>query len=589
MSDRFARDSSHGANLSDGVARFRLWAPAQEAVSVALEGGPLLPMERSSDGWFEANTPCVAGARYRYRLADGTLVPDPAARAQADDVHGPSVVIDPRAYAWRNPVWQGRPWREAVLYELHAGTCGGFAGVAKRLHRLKDLGITAVELLPINDFPGRHNWGYDGALPYAPDAAYGTPDALKSLIDTAHELGLMIFLDVVYNHFGPDGNYLSLYAPQFFRQDHTTPWGPAIDFRQPVVRGFFTENVLQWLMEYRFDGLRFDAVHAIEEQDWVDEMAAAVRATVEPGRQVHLVLEHHNDASHLDKDCDAQWNDDGHNVLHVLLTGEHGGYYADYVDRPAEKLARCLADGFIFQGEHCGYLGAPRGMPSAHLPPTAFVLFLQNHDQIGNRAFGERLTTLADPAALEAAIALQLLCPQIPLLFMGEEDASRSPFLFFTDHQPELAASVREGRRNEFARFPAFADPATRERIPDPNAVRTFEASIPHADAQAGPARNALYRRLIALRQAEIVPRLDEARSIEARAVGAKAVLARWRLGDGAVLTIGTNLGAEPASMPAPAGKLLFATSPDAAQQAQAGCLARHTTVAYLERDSADE
>ncbi len=228
-------------------------------------------------------------------------------------------------------------------------------------------------------------------------------------------------------------------------------------------------------------------------------------------------------------------------------------------------------------------------MPSAHLPPTAFVLFLQNHDQIGNRAFGERLTTLADPAALEAAIALLLLCPQIPLLFMGEEDASRTPFLFFTDHAAELAAAVREGRRNEFARFPAFADPATRERIPDPNAARTFEASVPHADPQHGAARNALYRQLIALRQAEIVPRLDGTRSIEAHAVGAKAVLARWRLGDGAVLTIAANLGTEPGPLAAPAGNLLFATSPDAARQTQAGCLPAHSTVAYLERGPADE
>jgi maltooligosyltrehalose trehalohydrolase len=585
MSDRFARDPQSGANLlPDGRARFRLWAPAQATVSVALEGSPLLTMARSPDGWFEATTPCAAGARYRYRLADGTLVPDPAARAQADDVHGPSVVVDPRAYVWRNPRWQGRRWHETVLYELHVGIHGGFAGVANELPRLRELGITAVELMPVNDFPGRRNWGYDGALPYAPDAAYGTPDALKSLIDTAHELGLMMFLDVVYNHFGPDGNYLSLYAPEFFRQDHRTPWGPAIDFRNPHVRGFFTENVLHWLMEYRFDGLRFDAVHAIEEQDWVDEMATAVRAAVEPGRHVHLVLEHHNDASHLDKDCDAQWNDDGHNVLHVLLTDEDGGYYGDYVDQPAAKLARCLAEGFIYQGESSHYLGAPRGMPSAHLPPTAFVLFLQNHDQIGNRAFGERLTTLADPAALEAAIALLLLCPQIPLLFMGEEDASRTPFLFFTDHRPELADAVREGRRNEFARFPAFADAATRQHIPDPNAPRTFEASVPHADCQLGQARNSLYRRLITLRHAEIIPRLEGARALDAHAVGPKAVVARWRLADGVVLTIGTNLGGEAEPIPLPAGDLLFATERD--DDHQAGWLARHSTTAFLDRGS---
>ena len=591
MNDHFVRALPFGANpAGEGRTRFRLWAPAQASVSVALEGSALLPMARSPDGWFEADAPCDAGARYRYRLADGTLVPDPAARAQAGDVHGPSVVVDPAAYRWRNPDWQGRPWHETVLYELHAGTGGGFAGVATQLPRLRDLGVTAVELMPVNDFPGRRNWGYDGVLPYAPDAAYGTPDALKSLIDAAHGLGLMIFLDVVYNHFGPDGNYLSCCAPQFFRQDRQTPWGPAIDFRQPVVRTYFTENVLVWLMEYRADGLRFDAVHAIEEQDWVDEMAATVRATVEPGRYVHLVLEHHNDASHLTKDCDAQWNDDGHNVLHVLLTGEHGGYYADYADRPAEQLARCLAEGFVFQGEHCGYLGAPRGMPSAHLPPTAFVLFLQNHDQVGNRAFGERLTVLAEPSALEAAIALQLLCPQIPLLFMGEEDASRTPFLFFTDHHGDLAEAVREGRRAEFSRFPAFADPATRERIPDPNALRTFEASVPHADPQAGPARQALYRRLLALRHAEIVPRLAGARAIEAHAVGVGAVLARWRLGDGAMLTIATNFGRDPATLRAPDGDLLFAT-PLAAAPSQAATiiLPRHSTLAWLDRGSADD
>jgi maltooligosyltrehalose trehalohydrolase len=547
-----------------------------------LDDGLVVPMAWSPDGWFEAVTR-VAGSHYRYRLTDGALVPDPASRSQPDDVHGPSRVIDPRAYAWRNPGWIGRPWRETVLYELHVGILGGFRGVAKELPRLAKIGITAVELMPINDFPGRRNWGYDGVLPYAPDSAYGTPDELKALVDAAHDLGLMIFLDVVYNHFGPDGNYLSLYAPQFFCEDHKTPWGPAIDFRLPQVRGFFTENVLYWLMEYRFDGLRFDAVHAIEEQDWVDEMATTVRATVEPGRHVHLVLEHHNDASHLEKDCDAQWNDDGHNVLHVLMTGEDSGYYADYADRPAANLARCLVDGFVFQGEHSHYLNAPRGMPSGHLPPSAFVLFLQNHDQIGNRAFGERLTTLSEPAALEAAIALLMLCPQIPLLFMGEETASRTPFLFFTDHRPELANAVREGRRREFARFAAFADPAKRERIPDPNDPATFAASIPHADPVLGSEREALYRHLITLRRSEIVSRLDGSHSLDAHAVGPKSVVARWRLGDGAVLTIACNLGASSVSIAPPAGRPLFASVADTTPRP--GSLPGHCTCAFLDAD----
>jgi maltooligosyltrehalose trehalohydrolase len=568
-----------GANLlADGRTRFRLWAPAQQTVAVAVEGGPIVPMTRSADGWFEVVAPCPAGTRYRYRLADGTLVPDPASRAQADDVHGPSVVIAPRDYAWRNTAWRGRPWRETVLYELHAGILGGFIGVARELPRLAALGITAVELMPVNDFPGRRNWGYDGVLPYAPDTAYGTPEELMALVDAAHGHGLMIFLDVVYNHFGPDGNYLPLYAPQFFREDRHTPWGPAIDFRRAEVRGFFTDNVLYWLMEYRIDGLRFDAVHAIVDQDWVDEMAAAVRATVEPGRHVHLVLEHHNDASHLGKDIDAQWNDDGHNVLHVLLTGEDGGYYLDYADQPARKLARCLAEGFIYQGEHSRYTGEPRGVPSDHLPPSAFVLFLQNHDQTGNRAFGERLTSLVEPAALEAAIALLLLCPQIPLLFMGEECASRTPFLFFTDHHDELADAVREGRRGEFARFPAFADPAGRERIPDPNAPGTFAASQPQADPLLGPAREALYRRLIGLRATAIVPRLDGARALAAEVVGPKAVVARWRLGDGAVLTLASNLDGDPVPIDLPAGRVLFAST-----AMLPGRLPGHCTCAFID------
>ena len=586
MSVSSAYDLPFGATvLPDGQTRFRFWAPAQKSVSVAIEDGALLPMARSPDGWFEAFGRCPPGTRYRYRLADGMLVPDPASRAQANDVHDPSVVIDPRSYAWRNTTWRGRPWTDTVLYELHVGAFGGFTGVIKELPRLAALGITAIELMPINDFPGRRNWGYDGVLPYAPDTSYGAPQELKKLIDAAHDQGLMIFLDVVYNHFGPDGNYLSLYAPQFFREDHHTPWGPAIDLRQPNVRRFFTENVLYWLMEYRFDGLRFDAVHAIEQQDWVDEMAATVRSTIEPGRHVHLVLEHHNDTSHLERDCDAQWNDDGHNVLHVLLTGEHSGYYSDYVDRPAEKLARCLAEGFIYQGELSHYQGGPRGMPSAHLPPTEFVLFLQNHDQIGNRAFGERLTVLAGTHALEAAIALLLLCPQIPLLFMGEETASRTPFLFFTDHHAGLADAVREGRRNEFARFPSFADPTVRERIPDPNAERTFLASIPHDDGEYGSAREALYRQLLSLRRSTIVPRLTGARSLGARAVGVKAVVAYWRMGDGTTLTLASNLGTEAAAIEPPRGSLLFASN----DTAPVGVLPAHCTCAWLDAKRVDD
>jgi malto-oligosyltrehalose trehalohydrolase len=586
MTDRFKYSLSFGSTvLPDGQVRFRLWAPAQSEVNVALEGGGDVPMRREADGWFEAQVHCVAGTQYRYRLVDGTLVPDPASRAQANDVHGPSLVVDPYSYQWRNPGWTGRPWREAVIYELHVGLVGGFHGAARELQRLAQLGITAVELMPINDFPGLRNWGYDGVLPYAPDAAYGSTTELKALVDTAHDLGLMIFLDVVYNHFGPDGNYLAKYAPQLFREDIHTPWGAAIDFRRPEVRRFFTENALYWLMEYRFDGLRFDAVHAISEPGWLDEMAAAVRATVEPNRHVHLVLENeHNAASHLKGDFDAQWNDDGHQALHVLLTGETEGYYQDFADAPAEQLARVLAEGFVFQGQVSPYHGHPRGEPSAALEPAAFVLFLQNHDQIGNRALGERLTALADPKALEAATALQLLCPQIPLIFMGEEYASRSPFLFFTDHGAELADVVREGRRREFAKFAAFADPEKRKLIPDPNDQDTFRKSIPRPDAALASQREALYRQLLAIRRDEIVPRLDDTHSLGAKVIGPAAVSARWRLGDGAVLTLAINLGDAPVPLGQLTGRVIFPTSEEAQTGAPPGHLEPGSTIALLDQ-----
>jgi maltooligosyltrehalose trehalohydrolase len=540
----------------DGTVRFRLWAPAQETVSVALEAGAVLPMQRDTAGWFEVTTRVPSGTQYRYRLADGSMVPDPASRQQADDVHGPSVV-HMAPFAWKHPDWRGRPWTETVLYEVHVGAAGGFRGVRDDLRRLKDLGVTAIELMPVNDFPGQRNWGYDGVLPYAPDSVYGSPNDLKELIDTAHGLDLMVFLDVVYNHFGPDGNYLGLYAPQFFRDDVKTPWGSAIDFRRREVRDYFTCNVLMWLMEYRFDGLRFDAVHAIHEQDWIEEMAEAVHTTVGQQRHVHLVLEHHNAASHLRQAADAQWNDDGHNVLHVLLTGEDAGYYADYAKDPAIKLARVLAEGWVYQGEWSDYLGGPRGEPTAGLPPYAHVLFLQNHDQIGNRAFGERLTCLTSPAALEAAIALQMLCPQIPLLFMGEETGCRTPFLFFTDHTDELADAVREGRRQEFAGFAEFADPDKRERIPDPNAVETFAASVPRPQPNS---RFTFYQRLIGVRMQDIVPRLPGTTSLGAEVIGKKAVIARWCMGDGSRLTIVTNLGTGVVVFEPPPGRRLFST-----------------------------
>ncbi len=556
-----------GATLvGEGRTRFRLWAPGLREVAVEVEGLEPVPMHALARGWFEVEAPCGAGARYRFRVGPDLRVPDPASRAQAMDVDGPSVVVDPERYVWRTPGWRGRPWRETVICEVHAGLAGGFKGVARRLPDLAALGVTAVELMPVADFSGRRNWGYDGVLPYAPDAAYGDPDDLRALVDAAHALGLMVFLDVVYNHFGPDGNYLNAYAPQMFDAQRQTPWGGAIDFRRPEVRQFFTENAQMWVRDYRIDGLRLDAVHAISQQDWLPEMAEAVRAAA-PERHVHLMLENERNGARLlggPPAFDAQWNDDFHNVMHVLLTGETAGYYGDFAEAPVEKLARCLAEGFIYQGQPSPHHdGAPRGEPSGHLPPTRFISFLQNHDQIGNRAFGERLTRLADPQKLRAATGLLLLCPQVPLFFMGDEIGAETPFLFFTDFHDALADAVREGRRKEFARFAEFSDPQRRALIPDPNALQTFEMSRPAASDLTAAWRE-LYRRLLTLRRDHLAGALDGAKALEAQVIGDKAVVARWRLGDGRVLILALNLGDAPVAFAAPSAAPLAVVSAQA-------------------------
>jgi maltooligosyltrehalose trehalohydrolase len=548
-----------GPEWRDGAdTRFRLWAPDREAVVLEIDGAPSVPMTRADEGWFTASAPAAAGTRYRFRLDADLAVPDPASRLQSGGVHGWSVVVD-LAFAWSATEWRGRPWEDMVILELHAGTLGGFEGIRQRLPAIAASGITAIELMPVNAFGGKRNWGYDGVLPYAVAEPYGSPAELKTLVDTAHGLGLSVFLDVVYNHFGPDGNYLNAYAGDFFHPEVDTPWGGAVAVDADPVHRFFVDNALMWLRDYRIDGLRFDAVHAIANDDFLDRMASEIRAAL-PERAVHLVLENEkNDAERLRAGCyDAQWNDDFHNVLHVLLTGETSAYYGDFADRPAERLARCLKEGFIYQGEGSpNHDGKPRGKPSGDLPSTAFVAFLQNHDQVGNRAMGERLIKLTDRERLRAATALLLLGPQIPLLFMGEDEGSESPFLFFTDFHDELAAAVREGRRREFAKFDAFADEEARQRIPDPNARSTFDASIPEPGPAAGEWR-ALYRELLTLRQVHIAPRLKGTVGVSAEASGDARVKARWRMADGAMLTILIDLGEQPEPFDQEEGTMLY-------------------------------
>ena len=579
------------AVLDGGGVHFRLWAPGARHVELELGEAPdvrRVAAAPAADGWYEWRIEDAgAGSRYRYRIDEQVTVPDPASRYQPDDVHGASVVIDPGSYRWTDGDWRGRPWEDVVLYELHVGSftaSGNYAGVEQRLDYLAGLGVTAIELMPLGDFPGKRNWGYDGALPFAPDARYGHPDDLKRLIDAAHARGLMVFLDVVYNHFGPDGNYLHVYAPDFFTERHRTPWGAAINFdgrAARTVRDYFIHNALYWLEEFHVDGLRLDAVHAIADDSQPDilrELAEAVRRGPGAARHVHLVLENdRNAARYLERNAaglprwyDAQWNDDFHHLLHVLTTGDTDGYYADFAVAPMRLLGRCLTEGFAFQGEASRYRdGAARGEVSRHLPPTAFVNFLQNHDQVGNRAFGERCTELAPAAAVRAATAVLLLAPSPPLLFMGQEWASARPFLFFCDFNTELAARVTEGRRSEFARFAQFADPATRARIPDPGAAETYRRCVLdwHEPEIADHARwLALHRELLALRARYIVPRLRTAGEIRAhyQLLGERALAARWRFDDGDELALLCNLDPAPWRGTVPLdGQLLFSTDPE--------------------------
>ncbi|WP_284735577.1 malto-oligosyltrehalose trehalohydrolase [Dongia deserti] len=584
----FVHDMRFGANLlPDGTVRFRLWAPGLDRVSLVIDQDQAaMAMEPHGDGWFEVTTDAArAGSLYAFQLSDGLRIPDPASRQQAEDVHGPSVVVDPLSYPWRYPDWRGRPWHEVVLYELHTGTftdSGDFEGIQHKLDWLADLGVTAIELMPLADFSGRRNWGYDGVLPFAPARSYGTPDQLKALIDAAHERGLMMFLDVVYNHFGPDGNYLGRYAPQFFTDRHHTPWGAAIDFAQPVVREFFIQNALYWLNEFRFDGLRLDAVHAILDDSpthILTELANRVRETSDPDRHVHLVLENDANQSHFLQQSpklqyNAQWNDDFHHASHVVLTRESEGYYADYQRDPLAALGLALAQGFVYQGESSIHRdNAPRGEPTLDLPLSAFVAFLQNHDQVGNRAFGERLAQLVRPELLRAAASILILSPQIPLLFMGEEWASARPFQFFCDFRGELAQAVRDGRRREFMKFPAFAEPAVRDRIPDPNDIATFRRSKldwSEVDRNAHTEHLQYCRELLAVRRAAIIPRLAQAEVRDATYDTSDGLLrVSWLLADNARLTLIANLHADTSNpMPAPLGRMLHSTHPHVADSA---------------------
>lgn len=570
--------------VADGV-RFRLWAPGVEHAELVIDEGPTLAMDRDADGFFEISTDqAQAGTRYRYRV-DDTPVPDPASRYQPLGVNGSSEVVDSGAFDWQDADWRGRAWHESVIYELHVGTfarSGTFDGVIEHFEHLLSLGVNTIELMPVAECPGRWNWGYDGVLLFAVEERYGGPDALKRLVQAAHQRGLSVLLDVVYNHFGPDGNHLSRYAPAFFTERHRTPWGAAINFddqHSSIVRSFFIQNALYWLQEYHLDGLRLDAVHAIHDDsdpDIVVELGRRIREDI-TDRPIHLILENDRNRSSVlghgrggNGPYDAQWNDDFHHVLRVALAHTQGGYYDDYRGTglmPQRHLARVLAEGFAYQGQSSAHRdGASRGEPSDALPPTAFISFIQNHDQVGNHAYGWRLSQFAGCEAIRAGAAVLLLSPQIPMLWMGQEWNSERPFPFFCDFAGDLADAVRKGRIEEFRSFPEFQDPEAVKRIPDPLALSTFASALLDWNE---PARSAdwlaLYRQLIGLRREHIVPRLAVGGGSGTAQVSCQGLVSvQWRFADGSLLQLVVNLSDQPvaADTGSVLGRCVYATAP---------------------------
>ena len=549
---------SFGAWIEEGGARFRVWAPDRTRVELILEdrAGEVRALDGAEDGTFSGFVPGArAGERYRYRLDGEGPFPDPASRFQPDGVHGPSEIVDPRRFLWSDEGWRGVAMEELILYELHVGTfspAGTFAGVRERLPYLRDLGVTAIELMPVAAFPGRWNWGYDGVALFAPAACSGRPDELRELVDSAHRLGLAVLLDVVYNHFGPDGAYQGAFSPGYFTEQHRTPWGAAINLDGPLsgmVREFLVENALAWLHEYHLDGLRLDATHVLIDDSprhFLAELTSRVRGGVCDRPRLIIAEDRRNLALLVRPEAeggwglDAVWADDFHHQVRRALAGDSDGYYQDFTGTTAD-LATTIRQGWFFTGQRSAYLGGPRGTDPVGLPPRRFVFFVQNHDQVGNRALGERLHHQIDPAAYRAATALLLCAPETPLLFAGQEWAARSPFLYFTDHQPTLGRLVSEGRRREFRSFTAFMDPKARERIPDPQDPGTFARSrLDWHEAGREPHASILrlYRALLALRRDEPLLGAADWEGLEVEAQGDAALVLRRSGSDGRTLAV---------------------------------------------------
>ena len=554
-----------GAVATEGELRFRVWAPDARSVEVAFEDvdgkelAPALPLTGDADGYFSGSTDGGA-TLYKYRVDGAGPWPDPCSRYQPHGVHGPSQVVDPAAFTWTDTRWPGIDIEGQVIYELHIGTftaAGTFDAAIDKLEYLRDLGVTLIEVMPLGECPGRWNWGYDGVQLYAPYHVYGDHDALKRFVDRAHALGLAVILDVVYNHLGPDGNYLKKFSPYYFNEQGRTDWGEPLNFDGPHnagTREFIIANVCYWLSEFHLDGFRLDATQSIFDTSTphiLAELTQRARTAALP-RRIVIVAENEPQCSEhlLPVDAgglgiDAMWNDDFHHSARVALSGSRDGYFHDYTGRVQEFLS-CIRRGFLYQGQWYPWQKQARGSPLRGRGAAACVVFLQNHDQVGNTFTGERIHSHCAPSKYRALLALTLLAPQTPLLFMGQEFAASTPFKFFTDHTQELTQLVHAGRREFVRQFEAYADASVQALIPNPSDPQTFlDSKLDWSELERHRAAFDLHRDLLQLRKRDPVICRQDVAAIDGATLSETILALRWFDADHGDRLLILNVGAE--------------------------------------------
>ncbi len=575
-----------GASVTPDGVRFRLWATKPKRIDVVLEDGSSHPLQKDEAGyWSGLIAQAKAGMTYRYRVDGKDFFPDPCSRFQPEGPHGPSLIVDPQAYQWRDQQWRGVDMHGQVIYELHIGTFtsdGTFDAAIKEFDELKRLGITVIEVMPVAEFPGRWNWGYDGVDLYAPAHVYGEHDALKRFVDEAHARGLAVILDVVYNHIGPDGNYLPTYSGEYFTDRYGNEWGQALNFDGPdarPVRELFVQNAAYWIHEFHLDGLRLDAVHAIHDASPVHVLAELSQEARWAAGERRIILIAECESNLIETvepierggwGLDAVWSDDFHHVCRVAATGRHEAYYSDYRGT-AQELVSAVKRAFLYQGQRYQWQKKPRGTVVKDQPGQAFVFYIQNHDQVANQLWSDRLDAKTNPSVLRVLTALLLLAPETPLLFMGQEFAASSPFLFFTDHDPGLAKLVHEGRRKFLAEFPSYASESAQALVPDPNDPATFERSkLDLSERQRHAPWYALHQDLLRIRREDPVIAKQARHTVDGAVIGPQSLVLRY-FGDEdddrlLVINFGADVdyrpGPEPLIAPSPRGpwKLIWSS-----------------------------